>query len=98
MGIGLWGQHMWLSNRDFVDGVRAAIAAPDVRFAVVNLVSRNLGMRWDLEETERVLRFRPQDGFNADLSTEDVAEDAAARNARLTPGTWLDQRFQPLHG
>lgn len=98
MGIGLWGQQMWLSNRDFVAGVRAAIVAPDVRFAIVNLVSRNDGMRWDLSETERVLGFRPQDGFTPELSPEDVAEDSAARQARLTPGLWLDQRFQPLRG
>jgi NAD+ dependent glucose-6-phosphate dehydrogenase len=98
MGIGLWGQQMWLSNRDFVDGVRAAIAALDVRFAIVNLVSRNPGMRWDLDETERVLKFRPQDAFQPDLSPEDIAEDAAARNARLAPGFWLDQRFQMLRG
>lgn len=98
MGIGLWGQQMWLSNGDFIGAVRAAIAAPDVRYAVVNVVSRNPGMRWDLEETDRVLRFRPQDGFTPDLSPQDVAEDAAARDARLTPGAWLDQRFQPLTG
>lgn len=98
MGIGLWGQQMWLSNRDFVDGVRAAIAAPDVRFAILNLVSRNPGMRWDLTETERVLGFRPQDGFTPQLSPEDIAEDATARHAQLTPGLWLDQRFQPLRG
>ncbi|MBS0373787.1 MAG: NAD(P)-dependent oxidoreductase [Proteobacteria bacterium] len=98
MGIGLWGQQMWLSNRDFIEGVRAAIAAPGVGFAIVNLVSRNAGMRWDLDETERVLRFRPQDGFQPDLAPEDVAEDAKAREARLTPGSWLDQRFQPLRG
>jgi NAD+ dependent glucose-6-phosphate dehydrogenase len=98
MGIGLWGQQMWLSNGDFIGGVRAAIAAPDVRFAVVNLVSRNAGMRWDLTETERVLGFSPQDRYTPQASPEDVAEDATARDARLTPGQWLDQRFQPLRG
>jgi len=98
MGIGLWGQQMWLSNRDFVDGVRAAIVAPNVGFAVVNLVSHNPGMRWDLGETERILGFRPQDGFTPDLSPGDIAEDAAARDARLAPGAWLDQCFRPLLG
>lgn len=98
MGIGLWGQQMWLSNRDFLDGVRAAISAPDVHFAIVNLMSRNPGMRWDLTETERVLGFRPHDGFTPQLSPEDLVEDATARQARLSPGQWLDQRFQPLRG
>jgi len=98
MGIGLWGQQMWLSNRDFLEGVQAAIAVPDVPFAVVNLVSNNPGMRWDLSQTRRILGFSPQDGFTAIASPEVVAEDAAARLARLVPGQWLDQSFQPLRG
>ena len=98
MGIGLWGQQMWLSNRDFLDGVQAAIEVPDVPFAVVNLVSNNPGMRWDLAHTRQILGFSPQDGFTSIASPEDVAEDAAARQARLVPGQWLDQRFQPLRG
>lgn len=97
MGIGLWGQQMWLSNRDFIDGVAAAIRA-DVGFAVVNLVSNNKGMRWDLAHTFRVLGFTPRDGFSPELSPEDVAEDSEARLARLSPGQWLDQRFRPLRG
>ena len=98
MGIGLWGQQMWLSNRDFLDGIQAAIDVPDVPFAVLNLVSNNPGMRWDLSHTRQVLGFSPQDGFTSIASPEDVAEDAAARLAALIPGQWLDQRFQPLRG
>jgi uronate dehydrogenase len=98
MGIGLWGQQMWLSNRDFVDGVRAAIEAPGVPFAILNLVSNNPGMRWDLSETQRTLGFSPRDGFTASACAEDLAEDSLARNARLIPGQWLDQRFKPLKG
>lgn len=98
MGIGIWGQQMWLSNRDFLNGVQAAIDVADVPFAVLNLVSNNPGMRWDLSETKRVLGFFPKDGHVSVASAEDVAEDEAARNARLVPGQWLDQRFQPLRG
>lgn len=98
MGIGLWGQQMWLSNRDFVDGVQAAIDVRDVPFAILNLVSNNPGMRWDLSQTRQVLGFSPQDGFTAIASPEVIAEDAAARLARLVPGQWLDQSFQPLRG
>jgi NAD+ dependent glucose-6-phosphate dehydrogenase len=98
MGIGLWGQQMWLSNRDFVEGVRAAIVVPDVSFAILNLVSNNPGMRWDLAETRRVLGFSAKDGFASNLSSEDVAEEQMARLARLVPGQWLDQRFQPMRG
>ena len=98
MGIGLWGQQMWLSNRDFIGGVQAAMAAPEISFAIVNLVSRNAGMRWDLTHTERVLGFAPQDHFTPELSPEDVAEEELARRARLVPGQWLDQRFRPMRG
>ena len=49
MGWGAWGQRMWLSNRDLCQGFeKAVLAPPSVRFAVLNLVSRNEGMRWDL--------------------------------------------------
>lgn len=98
MGLGLWGQQMWLSNRDFVDGVRAAIKAPELPFAILNLVSNNPGMRWDLTLTQRVLDFLPRDGFEPDLTPEDRTEEEASRHARLVPGEWLDQRFRPLSG
>jgi hypothetical protein len=45
-----------------------------------------------------VLGFFPKDGHVAVASLEDLAEDDAARAARLVPGQWLDQRFQPLRG
>jgi NAD+ dependent glucose-6-phosphate dehydrogenase len=98
MGLGLWGQQMWLSNRDFVDAVKAAIEVREVPFAILNLVSNNSGMRWDLAETRRVLNFVPQDGFSCQTSPEDVIEDNLARRASLVPGQWLDQRFRPLRG
>jgi uronate dehydrogenase len=98
MGIGLWGQQMWLSNQDFIDGIRCAIDAPEVPFAILNLVSNNPGMRWDLTETTRILGFTPRDGFTPSLSPEDIEEDRIARLARLVPGQWLDQHFRPLPG
>ena len=98
MGIGTWGQQMWLSNRDFVAGVQAAIDASDVPFAVLNLVSNNPGMRWDLTQTRQILGFEPKDGYTAIASPAVVAEDAEASRARLEPGQWLDQSFRPLRG
>ncbi len=98
MGIGIWGQQMWLSNRDFIAGTQAALVVPDVPFAVLNLVSNNPGMRWDLTHTQRMLGFLPLDGFTPDLSPEDIAEEEMARRAQLVPGQWLDQRFQLIPG
>jgi NAD+ dependent glucose-6-phosphate dehydrogenase/L-arabinose 1-dehydrogenase [NAD(P)+] len=69
-----------------------------VPFAILNLVSNNPGMRWDLGKTKRIIGYMPRDGFAPRLSPEDVEEDRVARTARLVPGQWLDQRFQPLAG
>lgn len=46
--MGTWGQQMWLSDRDYLDGMTAAATAPVQGFAVVNLMSDNPGMRWSL--------------------------------------------------
>ncbi len=98
MGIGLWGQQMWLSNRDFISGVVAAMSAPNITYAVVNLVSNNPGMRWDLRHTTATIGFVPVDGFPPNLSAADLEEDSVARRAVLEPGSWLDQRFRPIKG
>jgi NAD+ dependent glucose-6-phosphate dehydrogenase len=98
MGLGLWGQQMWLSNRDFIAAVRAAILAREVPFAIVNLVSNNPGTPWDLTHTRAVLGFVPQDRFAPDLSPEDRTEEELASRARLVPGEWLDQTFRPMRG
>ncbi len=58
----LWWQSMWLSNRDLCQAVEKAFNVGDVPFAVLNLMSNNAGMRWDLTETRRVLGYEPKDG------------------------------------
>lgn len=65
MAMGTWGQEMWLSDRDYLDGMTAAATAPVQGFAIVNLMSDNPGMRWSLDETRRVLGFSPKDGAKA---------------------------------
>ncbi|MGY6251452.1 NAD-dependent epimerase/dehydratase family protein [Bosea thiooxidans] len=62
MEMGLWGQAMWLSDRDFCHGIERAVLADGVGFSVLNLMSDNPGMRWDLAETRRLLAYAPQDG------------------------------------
>ena len=60
---GLWGQQMWLSNRDLIQAFEKAVDAPDdVRFAVLNLTSENEGSRWDIEATKQIIGYRPTDG------------------------------------
>ncbi|MGB2318722.1 MAG: hypothetical protein ACPH74_01355 [Candidatus Puniceispirillum sp.] len=47
--------------------MKAAITASDVQFAALNLMSNNPGMRWDLDETRRVIGYNPQDGSPAQV-------------------------------
>jgi NAD+ dependent glucose-6-phosphate dehydrogenase len=59
-----WFRLMWLSNRDYCQLMEKCITADEaVRFAVVNGMSANSGMRWDIEHTRRTLGYEPQDGL-----------------------------------
>jgi NAD(P)-dependent dehydrogenase (short-subunit alcohol dehydrogenase family) len=62
---GLWGQQMWLSDRDLCDGMERAVLAEEVPCAVLNLMSDNPGMRWDIEQTRQVIGYAPRDGHLA---------------------------------
>lgn len=77
MNWGLWGQAMWLSDRDLCQGFeKAVLAPPEVRFAVLNLMSDNPGMRWDLEATRQTIGYAPEDGA-APVSTPEILQDEA---------------------
>lgn len=55
-----WFRLMWLSNRDYCHLMECCIEAPSsLRFAIVNGMSANTGMRWDLEPTRRLLGYEP---------------------------------------
>jgi uronate dehydrogenase len=59
---GEWFRMMWLSNRDFCQLMeRCLLADASLRFAVVNGMSANTGMRWDIGHTRRLLGYEPQD-------------------------------------
>ncbi|MCE7989097.1 MAG: NAD(P)-dependent oxidoreductase [Caldilinea sp. CFX5] len=62
-----WYRFMWLSNRDFCHLMERGIEADlgDVRFAVVNGMSNNTGMRWDIDYTRQLLGYAPQDDVMA---------------------------------
>ena len=80
MAWGKWGQEMWLSDRDLCCGFECAVNAPDTRrFAVVNLVSNNAGMRWDLGEAERLIGYVP---FDRSQPVVGPGTDEADRDAR----------------
>jgi NAD+ dependent glucose-6-phosphate dehydrogenase len=79
MGWDEWGQHMWLSNRDLCTAMERAVVAEDVGFAVLNLMSENPGMRWDIDATKRVIGYAPQDGAAPELTDEMRANEESAR-------------------
>jgi NAD+ dependent glucose-6-phosphate dehydrogenase len=59
---GPWFRLMWLSNRDFCQLIEKCIDAdPAIRFAIVNGMSANAGMRWDIEYTQRLVGYEPED-------------------------------------
>jgi NAD+ dependent glucose-6-phosphate dehydrogenase len=78
MGWSAWGQAMWLSNRDLCQAMERAVLAEGVGFAVLNLMSDNPTMRWDIESTKRTIGYAPRDGATP-VSTETIAQDE--RNA-----------------
>lgn len=79
MGWGSWGQLMWLSNRDAANAFTRAVEADNIGFHVLNLMSRNPGMRWDIDTTERVLGWRALDGAVPAISPQTEAAEATAR-------------------
>jgi uronate dehydrogenase len=59
---GPWFRQMWLSNRDFCRLMECALTADlATPFAVVNGMSGNTGMRWDLTATRELLGYEPLD-------------------------------------
>jgi hypothetical protein len=81
MAMGEWGQQMWLSNGDMNRAIDGAIAAAPFGFAVVNLVSRNSGMRWDIEAARRVIGYEPRDGWTPAVTEAMRQEEARERAA-----------------
>jgi nucleoside-diphosphate-sugar epimerase len=94
MNHGTWGQQMWLSNRDLCDGFEKAVTAPaSVSFAVLNLMSDNPGMRWDIETTKRVIGYAPRDGHTVPRGEPTAGERATKETYAMIAAAngWLDE-------
>ena len=63
-----WSRGMWLSNNDLIRLLDCAVEADlgDRLFAVVNGMSNNRGMRWDLSATAELLGYSPEDDAYAE--------------------------------
>jgi NAD+ dependent glucose-6-phosphate dehydrogenase len=64
-----WARKMWLSNTDLIRLFDCAVEAEieDRSFVVVNGMSRNRGMRWDLSDAAELLGFLPIDDAFAEI-------------------------------
>lgn len=89
MASGSWGQQMWLSNRDGVNGMERAIAAKDAGFAIINHVSNNPGMRWEIESARRLIGYVPQDGHATEVNGAVREMDATEREMWKPHPYWL---------
>ncbi|MFN0206999.1 MAG: NAD-dependent epimerase/dehydratase family protein [Planctomycetota bacterium] len=59
-----WTRLMWLSNRDLCHLFDCClVASPHPRFLIVNGMSANRGMRWDIGSALQSIGYRPQDGI-----------------------------------
>lgn len=59
---GEWFRRMWLSDRDFLHLMECCLGAPLPQpFLIVNGMSANTGMRWDLTTARNVLGYSPFD-------------------------------------
>src|SRR4051812_15424269 len=82
MSMGRWGQLMWLSDRDLCHGMERAVLADGIGFAVLNLMSDNPGMRWDIDATGHAIGYAPRDGTAAVVTDAVMEEEAALHAAR----------------
>jgi nucleoside-diphosphate-sugar epimerase len=66
-----WFRNMWLSNRDFLALFERAVLAPAEGWPepgiVVNGMSANQGMPWDIETTRRLIGYEPRDDVWSEL-------------------------------
>lgn len=79
MAFGRWGQEMWLGNRDWEQAVHKAVTTPFGGGAVINVVSRNRGMRWDLDEAHAAIGYAPEEEHVPTLSLSGGLKDLGAR-------------------
>lgn len=64
---GDWFRNMWLSDRDFVHLMeRCLSAAMPMPFVIINGMSANTGMRWDLKMARDLFDYQPQDDVFCD--------------------------------
>jgi NAD+ dependent glucose-6-phosphate dehydrogenase len=79
MAFGKWGQQMWLGNKDWEQAACKAVTSPYEGAAVLNVVSRNDGMRWDIEAARRIIGYEPEEHHTPTLKLAGSIKEAGAR-------------------
>ena len=79
MAFGRWGQEMWLGNQDWEQAVVKAITSPFNGAAILNIVSANQGMRWDLDLARATIGYVPTECHGPRLSLTGRLKDFGAR-------------------
>ena len=88
---------MWLSDADICQGFEKAIEAPDdLRFAILNLMSDNEGMRWDLGPTREAIGYVPADRSAPENGERVRVREDFVRRSRELIGE-LDRRLISEH-
>lgn len=82
MRMGTWGQHMWLSDRDLCHGFERAVLTEGIPFAVLNLMSDNPGMPWDIDTTRQTIGYAPQDRWTPVLDDDARRREDLVRRSR----------------
>jgi NAD+ dependent glucose-6-phosphate dehydrogenase len=86
MAFGRWGQEMWLGNRDWAQAVVKSATAPFEGAAVINIISRNAGMRWDLYEAHAAIGYEPAEAHTPVMNVGGRMKEIGARiRERLIP-------------
>jgi nucleoside-diphosphate-sugar epimerase len=79
MAFGIWGQQMWLGNEDWAQAVVKSATAEFTGFHTINVVSRNDGMRWNLDEAHDAIGYAPVQRHRPKLAFSGWMKDRAAR-------------------
>lgn len=60
-----WDQSKWLSARDLCQAMERSVSSENIDYSVLNLMSANPDMRWDISETMQQIGYAPQDSHQS---------------------------------
>jgi len=59
-----WFKLLWISNRDICHLFERTLLADVSGFQLINGMSKNTGMVWDIKHTTDIVQYNPQDGID----------------------------------